>query len=67
MYQGRLPEGECEAIVRLAMAVKGHRGISVDELCSKLKWTYSHTSRLVTTLECDGFISVDLLQHCHAG
>lgn len=66
-YQDRLPEGECEDIVRLAMAVKGHRGISVDELCSKLKWTYSHTSRLVTTLECDGFISVDLLQHCHAG
>lgn len=66
-YQNRLPEGECEDIVRLAMAVKGHRGISVDDLCSKLKWTYSHTSRLVTTLECDGFISVDLLQHCHAG
>lgn len=64
-YRGRLPDPEYADIVKLALAVKGHRGISVDELCEKLKWTYSRVSRLVTTLECDGLISVDLLQHCH--
>lgn len=64
-YKVRLEGTEYEDVLRLAMAVKGNRGISVDELCEKLKWTYSHVSRLVTTLECDGFITVDLLQHCH--
>lgn len=65
-YKGRLERTEYDDILRLALAVKGHRGISVDELCEKLRWTYSHVSHLATTLECDGFISVDLLQHCYA-
>lgn len=65
-YKGRLPDGDHEDITRLAVQIKRRRGISVDELCERLKWTYSHVSRLVTTLECDGFISVDLLQHCWA-
>lgn len=63
-YADRLPDSELGDIVKLASAVKRHRGISIDELCERLKWTYSRVSRLVTTLECDGFISVDLLQHC---
>lgn len=65
-YKDRMSDSDYENVVRVALAVKAHRGISVDELCAKLKWTYSHVSRLVTTLECDGFISVDLLQHCWA-
>ena len=64
-YKGRLPETEYEDIVRLALLIKSRRGVSIDELCERQKWTYGHVSRLVTTLECDGFISVDLLQHCH--
>ena len=65
-YRGQLPDDEYEDIVRLASLIKSHRGVSIDELCQKLKWTYSRVTRLATTLECDGFISVDLLQHCHA-
>ncbi len=60
-----LPEASREELLKVAMTVKGHRGISVDELCSRLGWNFSKVSRTVTTLECDGFISVDLLQHCH--
>lgn len=63
-YEDRASGTDYEDVVRVAMAVKAHRGISVDELCAKLKWTYSHVTHLATTLECDGFISVDLLQHC---
>ncbi len=65
-YKERLPDNEHEDIVRLALFIKKHRGVSVDELCGNLKWTYSRVSRLSTTLECDGFITVDLLQHCFA-
>lgn len=63
-YEDRASGTDYEDVVRVAMAVKAHRGISIDELCAKLKWTYSHVTHLATTLECDGFISVDLLQHC---
>ncbi|MBR4756328.1 MAG: DNA-protecting protein DprA [Bacteroidales bacterium] len=63
---GGLPPEELEGILDVAMAVKGHRGISVDELCSRLKRPYKEVSRTVTTLECDGLVSVDLLQHCSA-
>ena len=66
-YKGRLEGTEYDDVLRLATTVKSHRGISVDELCEKLKWTYSHVSHLATTLECDGFITVDLLQHCYPG
>jgi hypothetical protein len=38
----------------------------MDELCTKLDLDYSEVGRIVTMLECDGFISVDLLQHCSA-
>lgn len=65
-YRGRLPDNDCSDLVRVAMLVKGSRGISVDELCGRLNWSYSRVSGLVTTLECDGFVSVDLLQHCSA-
>jgi len=65
-YRGQFPDDEYEDIVRLALLIKSHRGVSIDELCQRLKWTYSRVTRLATTLECDGFISVDLLQHCHA-
>ena len=65
-YKGRLPEVDCSDILKVASLVKTRRGVSVDELSSSLGWTYSRVSRLVTALECDGFISVDLLQHCVA-
>lgn len=65
-YKGRMPDVDYADIVRVAMLVKGRRGISIDELCAALKWSYGRVSQFVTALECDGFISVDLLQHCTA-
>ena len=59
-----LPQEESDEIMKAAMAIKSRRGIAMDELCSKLGWSYSKVSRIVTSLECDGFVSVDLLQHC---
>ena len=65
-FYADLPPAEQEEILKVALAIKSNRGVSMDELCFKLKRTFSHVSRLVTTLECDGFVSVDLLQHCSA-
>ena len=51
-------------ILKLAMTVKARRGIGMDEIGELFGWPFSKVSRLVGELECDGFISVDLLQHC---
>ena len=59
-----LPQEESGDLLKAAVTVKSRRGIAMDELCSRLGWSYSKVSRIVTTLECDGFVSVDLLQHC---
>lgn len=62
-YAG-LDEGPRRDLLKVAMTVKTHRGIGVDEIRDSLGWTFGKVSRLVNELECDGFISVDLLQHC---
>jgi len=53
-------------ILKIAMAIKSHRGISIDDLRERFGWSFSKISSVITTLECDGFIGVDLLQHCSA-
>ena len=63
-YYSDLDDALRRDLLKVALAVKARRGIGMDELCSLFGWTFSKVSRLVTTLECDGFISVDLLQHC---
>ncbi|MBP3270311.1 MAG: DNA-processing protein DprA [Bacteroidales bacterium] len=60
----KLDEDSRRDLLKVALAIKSRRGIAMDELCSLLGWTFSKVSRIVTTLECDGFIAVDLLQHC---
>ncbi len=59
-----LDEGSRADLLKVALAVKSRRGIGIEELCELFGWTFSRVSRIVTTLECDGFIAVDLLQHC---
>ena len=61
-----LPEDERKDLLEASMEIKSRRGISLDDLCTRLGWAYSKVSRIVTTLECDGLVSVDLLQHCSA-
>ena len=63
-YRDQLTEEELEAVLATATAVKTRRGISLDELCALLKWPYGKVARCTGLLECDGFISVDLLQKC---
>ena len=63
-YYADMDETSRRDIIKLALAVKSRRGIGMDDLCFLFGWTFSKVSRIVTTLECDGFISVDLLQHC---
>ena len=65
-YREQFPDESLREIVAVAMAVKRHRGLTLDDLSAMLKWPYGKVARYTGLLECDGFISVDLLQKCCA-
>ncbi len=61
LYRDNVSPRQFEDTIKVAMLIKGNRGISIDEICERLKLTYSRVSHLTAILECDGFIGVDLL------
>lgn len=64
---GRDMEGkEFVSLMEVALKIKSNRGISIDELCRSLDLPFGKVRELTAILECDGFISIDLLQHCSA-
>lgn len=65
-YEGRVDGCLLDDAVSAAREIKARRGISLDELCVKLGWDFGRASQVSAMLECDGFIEIDLLQHCSA-
>lgn len=59
-----LPREKSSALLRLAMAVRGNRGVSLDELCRLLEMPYPEVAGLAGVLEGDGIICTDLMQRC---
>lgn len=48
----------------MLLRIRGHRGITIEELAHELKMEYLESAALARLLETDGFISIDLLQRC---
>lgn len=65
-YKEGMDEADFALLLKVAMAIRAERGISIDGICLKLDIPYSRARELTAMLECDGFISIDLLQHCSA-
>ena len=65
-YKEEMEEADFALLLKVAMAIRANRGISIDEICIMLDIPYSRARELTAMLECDGFISIDLLQHCSA-
>jgi len=53
-------------VLKAASFIKGHRGCSMDDICRKYRWNYQKVVDITSMLECEGFIGIDLLQHCFA-
>lgn len=51
-------------LVQLAMFVKAHPGISLEEVARTTGWTWPETMERASVLEADGFLETDLLQRC---
>ena len=65
-YKVQFNEDDLAQICSIAQCIKKNRGISMDEICQQKHLSFNTLSNYVTQLECDGFITVDILQHCSA-
>ncbi len=64
IYGSRYPKDKIDAMARLLLLIRKERGISVEDLAAASGMEYGKTSGLVSILEADGLISVDLLRRC---
>ena len=63
-YSSAYPAQYTEDLVRIALTIKGSRGISIDGICEELGMDYNVVSVMTGILENDRFIFTDLLQRC---
>ena len=63
-YAGRASEENINGMSRILSVVRGHRGITLDDLCAESGLTWSQMMEYVGHLEADGFLHVDFLQRC---
>ena len=63
-YASRTNTLDLNALMQTAGLIKDCRGISIEELCYRTGRPYNETARLVSMLEADGFICMDLTQRC---
>lgn len=64
VYGGRLQGDSLKEMAGILSAIRRKRGIAVEDLCGETGLSYSRLSSLVSMLEADGFITIDLLRRC---
>ena len=63
-YSKLLPDEKLRAMTDILLKVRERRGIDFDGLCDATGLPYRNVAELVSLLENDGFLSVDLLHRC---
>ena len=56
--------GADSPLVRLGLFVKGHPGVSLEEIVRETGWTWPEVQERAAILETDGFLETDLLRRC---
>ena len=56
--------GTDSPLVRLGVFVKGHPGVSLEEIVRETGWTWPEVQERAAILETDGFLETDLLRRC---
>ena len=51
-------------LIQLALTVKGHPGISLEEIVRETGWTWPEVQERAAILETDGFLETDILRRC---
>lgn len=63
-YSKLLPGEKLSAMTSILLTIREKRGVDFDGLCAATGLPYRNVSELVSLLENDGFITVDLLRRC---
>ena len=63
-YRSELAADKLGMAVTAATIISKERGITIEELADAIGCSYGMTADIISMLETDGFISVDLLQRC---
>ena len=66
-FGGRVTEETISSMTAFIEAVRSERGITVEEVATRLGADYSRASYLAGMLETEGLICTDLLQRCFIG
>lgn len=64
LYGSTLPEEKILQMGNILLAIRGERGITVEDIAEQTGLGYALTSQLTSMLETDGIITRDLLQRC---
>ena len=56
--------GPGSPLVQLALLVKGHPGITLEEIARSMGWTWPEVTERAGILEADGLLATDLLKRC---
>ena len=56
--------GTGSPLIPLALLVKGHPGISLEEIVRETGWSWPEVQERTAILETDGFLETDLLRRC---
>ena len=56
--------GADSPMIRLAIVVKGHPGITLEEIVRETGWSWSEVQERAAILETDGFLETDILRRC---
>lgn len=64
MYRDRLPPEKLPMMIETAGLIRRCRGITTDEISSKLGISYGTVAQLTGMLETDGLITIDLMRRC---
>ena len=56
--------GPDSPLVKLGLLVKGHPGVSLEEIVRETGWTWPEVQERAAILETDGFLETDILRRC---
>ncbi len=64
VYVGKLPDADVELLSRIILLIKEERGIEMDEVAARCGISYKKGAELLSILECDEIISIDMMRRC---
>ncbi|MDO5443003.1 MAG: DNA-processing protein DprA [Bacteroidia bacterium] len=64
LFKQLLTENEMEELLSVLECIRAERGISLEDICPRVRLAYGTVSRYAGMLESEGVIEIDLLQRC---